>query len=395
MHNLTHNVIIVLNAGSSSLKFKIFYEKDLQDLTFGQITGIGTSKTKFVIKDSLTNKAIAEEILDSNTSRSDLLLYLLNTIKKYFPSVHINKAGHRVVHGGSMYTEPTIITKEVIENLKTLQNLSPIHLPHNIAPMEILLKEYPNLEQVACFDTAFHVTNPSYTRYYAIPREFIETDQLLRYGFHGLSYEYIASKLKEIEPNLYSGKTIVCHLGAGASVCALNGGKSFTTSMGFSPLDGLVMGTRCGSIDPGILLYLINNKGYTAKDLEDLLYYKSGILGLSGISSDFYTLEISPDPLAKQALDIFCYNLVKVIGSYIVALGGVDGIVFTAGVGENASDIREYVGNALEFLGVKYDNEANKNKDMIFSTKDSKIKMLTIPTNEELMIAKHTLTKLK
>jgi acetate kinase len=395
MTSSTKDGIIILNAGSSSLKFKIFYTEGLQDLTFGQITGIGTAKTKFVIKDSATNKAVLEEILDSNTSRADLLAYLLDTIKKHFPNVNITTAGHRVVHGGSIYTQPTIINQEVINNLKTLQNLSPIHLPHNIAPMEILLKKYPTLKQVACFDTAFHSTNPDHTRYYAIPKELIEEDKLLRYGFHGLSYEYIASKLKEIEPTLYKGKTIVCHLGAGASVCALNEGKSFTTSMGFTPLDGLVMGSRCGSIDPGILLYLMNNKGYDAKQLEDLLYYKSGILGLSGISSDFYSLEISPDPLAKQALDIFCYNLVKVIGSYIVALGGVDGIVFTAGVGENASDIREYVGNALAFLGVKYDNEANKKKELVFSTPDSKIKMLTIPTNEELMIAQHTLAKLK
>ena len=389
------DTIIVLNAGSSSLKFKLFAKDDLKDLVFGQITGIGTQKTKLVIKESDTKNIVKEEIIDSNTPRKDIVINLLKDLKLLFPHLDIVVAGHRVVHGGTDYVSPSIITNKVIDDLKALEYLSPIHLPHNIAPMEILLKAFPSLPQVACFDTAFHSSNPTHTRYYGLPLSLIEEDKIMRYGFHGLSYEYISETLKSLDNTLYNGKVIVCHLGAGASICAMESGKSFTTSMGFTPLDGLIMGSRCGQIDAGILLYLLKNKNYTPEDLEDLLYYKSGILGLSEISSDFYTLEISKDPKAQQALDIFCYNLAKQIGSFIVALGGIDGVIFTAGVGENASDIREYIAKSLAFLGAKIDNKANIDKKLVFSTIDSKIKFLTIPTNEELMIAKHSLALLK
>ncbi len=389
------DTIIILNAGSSSLKFKLFSKSELKDLVFGQITGIGTQKTKLVIKESTTKNIVKEEIISSDTPRNKIVVNLLNDLHTLFPDLNIVVAGHRVVHGGTKYITPCIINQEVINDLKSIEYLSPIHLPHNIAPMEILLKEFANLPQVACFDTAFHSSNPIHTRYYGIPLELIEKDKVMRYGFHGLSYEYISETLKDLDSTLYNGKVIVCHLGAGASLCALSKGKSFTTSMGFTPLDGLIMGSRCGQIDAGILLYLLKNKNYSPETLEDLLYYKSGILGLSEISSDFYTLEISKDPKAKDALDIFCYNLAKQIGSFIVALGGVDGVIFTAGVGENASDIREYIAKSLEFLGAKIDNKANIDKKLVFSTEDSKIKFLTIPTNEELMIAKHSLALLK
>ena len=387
--------IIVINAGSSSLKFKLFNEKDLNDIVFGQITGIGTEKTKVVIKDSTTKEAIQEKIIPSNTTRKQIVVNLLTDLHSLYPHVEIVSAGHRVVHGGTQYTNPIVINDGVIKGLKSIEYLSPIHLPHNIAPMEILLEETKDLKQVACFDTAFHASNPMYTRYYGIPRKLANEDNIIKYGFHGLSYEYISEKIKEIDESLYSGNVIVCHLGAGASICAIKNGKSLTTSMGFTPLDGLIMGSRCGSIDPGIILYLLQNKKYTPKEIEDLLYYKSGILGLSEISSDFYTLEISKETQAKEALEIFCYNLAKQIGGFIVALGGIDGIVFTAGVGENASDIREYIANSLGFLGAKIDNNANLNKDLVFSTNDSKIKFFTIPTNEELIIAKHTSLLLK
>lgn len=340
------DTIIVINAGSSSLKFKLFAKEQLTVIALGQITGIGTEDPKLIIKDA-NSKTIVETKLLSTTTRDNLLVDLLNTILELFPNIKIIMAGHRVVHGGNKYNAPTLINNEVIGYLKSIISLTPIHLPHNIRPMEVLQSKFPAIKQVACFDTAFHIaTNPMYTRLYALPRKVINDGNVLRYGFHGLSYEYIASVLQQSEPELYKGNVIVCHLGAGASLCALKQGKSFTTTMGFTPLEGLVMGSRTGNIDAGILLYLLKEKQYSVQEVEDLLYFKSGILGLSEISSDFYTLSNSHDPKAQEALTVFKYNLVKNIGSLIAVLGGVDAIIFTAGVGENDGQIRKYVADS-------------------------------------------------
>lgn len=382
------DTMIIINAGSSSLKFKLFDKANLNEFSNGQITGIGTEKVKLVVKDSATGDKIKEEILDSKLSRDDILISLISILTGIYTDIEISSAGHRIVHGADKYIQPTLVDNELISYLKSIENLSPIHLPHNIRPMEVLQSKFPSIKQVACFDTAFHATNPKYTKLYAIPRELSIEDKIVRYGFHGISYQYIAEYLKEHHTDFYNGKVIVCHLGAGASLCALVGGKSFTTTMGFTPLEGLVMGSRTGNIDAGILLHLMNHKGYTAKDLEEMLYYKSGVLGLSGMSSDFYTLEISEDPRAKEALEVYGYNLIKSIGGLIAVMAGVDAIVFTAGVGENDYISRAKVAKSLEYLGVEFDEEANKDKSEVITKVSSKVKMMIIPTNEELMIAK-------
>ncbi|MDR2007622.1 MAG: acetate/propionate family kinase [Alphaproteobacteria bacterium] len=379
--------MIIINAGSSSIKFKLFDKATVADFSYGQITGIGTEKVKMVVKKSEDGSVVKEEILDNKLSRDDILVHLITTLTTIYSDIKIASAGHRIVHGADKYIEPTVVNAEVITFLKSIEHLSPIHLPHNIRPMEVLQAKFPDIKQVACFDTAFHVaSNPHHTRLYAIPRELSEKDKIVRYGFHGISYQYIAQNLKENYPELYKGKVVICHLGAGASLCALKEGKSFTTTMGFTPLEGLVMGSRTGDIDAGILLHLLNNKGYSVKELTDMLYYKSGVLGLSGISSDFYVLETSNEPAAKEALEVYNYNLVKSIGSMIAVMGGVDAMVFTAGVGENSRGARKYVAESFAYLGVELD-EALNGKAEVITKSSSKVKMLVLPTNEELMIA--------
>lgn len=385
-----NNAVLVLNAGSSSLKFKIFEESNLADIGFGLISGIGTDETKLTMKDSNKN-IVKEEILDSHLSRDNILSYVLDTIMKIYP-INIKIVGHRVVHGGMKYTNPVQVTDEVIEYLNSIYSLAPLHNPHNVAPMEIFKKLYPNLIQVACFDTAFHGTNPNFTRYYPIPRKLIDEDKILRYGFHGISYEYIASQLKAKQPNLYNGKVVICHLGAGASLCALVNGKSYTTTMGLTPLDGLAMGTRCGSIDPSIIFYLAKNKNMSLEDIEFMLFNKSGVLGISEKTSDFGKLVKDEDAKCKEAWTVYSFNVIKHIGSLITAMGGIDGIVFTAGVGENSAKIRKEVADSLKFLGLEIDDSLNKENTEIFSTANSKIRMMVIPTQEELMIAKHSLS---
>ncbi len=387
MNNL--DAIMVLNAGSSSLKFKIFSKDSLDVITSGQITGIGTNKTKLKIKDK-NDVSIKEEQIDASMPRDDILIYLLDVLNQLFKNINIVIAGHRVVHGGVKYKAPTLITQEVIDNLKNIIHLTPIHLPHNIRPMEVLKNKFPSLTQVACFDTAFHSTNPEYTKYYAIPKKLIDEDQVMRYGFHGLSYEYMSYYLKENHPELHKGKVVVCHLGAGASLAALKEGKSFATTMGFTPLDGLVMGSRTGEIDPGILLFLMNHKGYSTKDLEDLVYYKSGILGLSEESSDFYSIETSEKESSKIAWKVFVTSVIKHVGSLVALMNGVDAIIFTAGVGENSNTLREQVCENLKYLGIEISKQANKDSKIIISSENSKAKVFVIPTQEELMIAKHS-----
>ncbi|MDR0483902.1 MAG: acetate/propionate family kinase [Alphaproteobacteria bacterium] len=380
--------MIIINAGSSSIKFKLFEKNNLQEFSYGQITGIGTEKVKMVVKKTADGSVVKEEILDNKLSRDDVLVHLISTLTTIYADITIISAGHRIVHGADKYIAPTVVNNDVIAYLKSIEHLSPIHLPHNIRPMEVLQSKFPNIKQVACFDTSFHATNPKYTKTYAIPKELSEKDKIVRYGFHGISYQYISEALSEKYPELYKGKVVVCHLGAGASLCALVEGKSFTTTMGFTPLEGLVMGSRTGDIDPGILLHLMNHKGYSVKELTDMLYYKSGVLGLSGISSDFYVLETSSEPAAKEALDVYNYNLIKSIGSMIAVMGGVDALVFTAGVGENSVGARKAVANAFAYLGVELDDAANKSKAEVITKSSSKVKMLVLPTNEELMIAK-------
>jgi acetate kinase len=387
---MENNCLIIINAGSSSLKFKIFTANNLTELFTGQISGFGTKEVDLIIKDCKTKEIIKKHIF-TETDRDTILSQTLDTIIKLDKSLNIIAFGHRVVHGGSKFKTSTLVNNDVINYLKSINHLAPLHMPHNLKPIEILANNYPHIKQVVCFDTAFHTSAPQHTKMYAIPLNLTESDEIIRYGAHGTSYEYIVNELEKIDPALYSKKTIICHLGSGASICAVNKGKCFTTSMGFSVLEGLIMGTRPGNIDAGILLYLMNQKKYSLADLEKMLYYQSGILGLSENTNDFRILQQATDEKSKFALEVFNYNLVKNIGAMIAVLEGVDGIIFTAGVGENSPKIREYVLNKLSFLGIEIDNANNNKNALVITENNSKIKAMVIPTNEEVMIARHTI----
>jgi acetate kinase len=304
--------------------------------------------------------------------------------------MQIKAVGHRVVHGGHHYSEPVVINDAVLEKFETLLSLAPLHEPHNVAGIKAARESFGDIPQVACFDTAFHRNQPFINDTFAIPRNYYE-EGVRRYGFHGLSYEYIAKKLPELFPEHAKGRVIVLHLGNGASMAALKEGKSIASTMAFSALDGLPMGTRCGDIDPGVLLYLMQFKGMSAQAISDLLYKESGLKGLSGISNDMRTLESSDAPTAKEAIDYFVSRVKREIGSLSMALGGLDAMVFTGGIGENSVRIRKEVLEGCEWLGIELDSAKNTAGETIISTEYSSVLCLCIPTNEEGMIAAHTL----
>jgi acetate kinase len=293
------------------------------------------------------------------------------------------------VHGGARFTGPTIVTKEVLDELQTLVPLAPLHQPHNLAAIEAVSERLPGVPQVACFDTSFHRGQPAVASLIPLPRDICRSG-VQRYGFHGLSYEYIASKLPSVAPEIAGGRVIVAHLGSGASLCALKNGKSVDSSLGFTALDGLCMGTRPGAVDPGVILYLFQTLRLTAREVETILYKKSGLLGISGISNDMRALLESREPAAKLAVDYFVYRAAKEIGALAAVLGGIDGLVFTAGIGENSPEIRRRICDASAWLGVALDEEANTRKGPRISKKGSGASAWVIPTNEELMIARHT-----
>jgi acetate kinase len=295
------------------------------------------------------------------------------------------------VHGGSEYTKPVRIDAGVVAALEKYIPLAPLHQPHNLAPIKALLERFPQLPQVACFDTAFHRVQPAVAQAFALPRS-ITARGVIRYGFHGLSYEYIASVLPKYDPRAADGKTVVLHLGNGSSMCALAGGRSVASTMGFTAADGLPMGTRCGDLDPGVVLYLIDELKMDARAVEKLIYQQSGLLGVSGISSDMRTLEASADPNAKAAIDLYVYRIGRELGSLAAALGGLDAIVFTAGIGENSRSLRERVCRQAAWLGVDLDADANATNASRISSAGSRVAAWVIPTNEELMIARHART---
>src|SRR5262249_27701813 len=298
-------------------------------------------------------------------------------------------AGHRVVHGGRKFTGPVLIDREVMTTLEAFVPLAPLHQPHNLGAIQAVAEHVPELPQVACFDTAFHRTQPAVAQAFALPRHYAE-EGVLRYGFHGLSYGYIASVLPGADPRAAAGRTVVAHLGNGASLCAIKGGQSIATTMSFTALDGLPMGTRCGGLDPGVLLYLMDHHGMDVRALEKLLYQESGLLGVSRISSDMRTLLTSPDPRAAEALNLFVYRIGRELGSLAAALGGLDALVFTGGIGENAATIRARVCRDAAWLGLELDATANDAHGPRISGADSRVTAWVIPTNEELMIAQHT-----
>ncbi len=387
---MKQNCLLIINAGSSSLKFKVFNAKNLEDLFSGQISGFGTNEIDLVIKNSIT-KEIIKKYTFNNLQRDEILAQTIDIIIQLDSNLNIIAFGHRVVHGGSKFKKPTLVNNEVLSYLKSINHLAPLHMPHNLKPIEVLANLYPNIKQVICFDTSFHTNAPKHTKTYAIPLELTEKEEIIRYGAHGTSYEYIVNELEKIDPVLHKKKLIICHLGSGASLCAIKDSKCFTTTMGFSVLEGLIMGTRPGNIDAGILLYLLTQKNYTPKELEKILYHQSGILGISENTNDFRILQQANDEKSKFALEVFNYNLVKNIGALVAVLEGIDGIIFTAGVGENSPKIREYVLNKLSFLGIEIDNANNDKNALVITKNNSKIKAMVIPTNEEIMIAQHTI----
>jgi len=383
---------LVLNACSSSLKFCVFQRPDGERWRLGargQIEGIGTSP-RLSVKDANLRK-VADEQLDTSSVQngSDAIGALALWLRSQYAGARVLGVGHRVVHGGARFTKPVVITPEILRELKELIPLAPLHQPYNLAAIEAVEERLPGVPQVACFDTSFHRNHAAVADLIPLPRE-VSGGGLQRYGFHGLSYEYIASTLPEVAPEIAKGKVIVAHLGSGASLCALNDGKSVDTTMGFTAVEGLCMGTRPGSIDPGAVLYLFQNLGLSVKEVETLLYKKSGLIGISGISNDMRDLLGREEPEAKLAVDYFIYRIAKEIGGLAAALGGVEALVFTAGIGENSPEIRSRVCEASAWLGIEIDAAANKQKATRISTSQSRVSIWVIPTNEELMIALHT-----
>ena len=385
------DAILVLNAGSSSLKFSVFLDGDPpESLLRGQLEAL-QSHPCFVARNAAGDVVGEKEWAAGTTlGHEGAIEFLFAWGRGGTLGAHrIVAAGHRVVHGGVKFTRPVRVDAEMLSELEALVPLAPLHQPHNLAAIRAAARLAPDLPQVACFDTAFHRGQPAVAQMFALPRRYDE-EGVRRYGFHGLSYEYIASVLPDTDARAAAGRTVVAHLGNGASMCALKSGQSVATTMGFTALDGLPMGTRCGAIDPGVLLYLIDRHGMDARALEELLYHESGLLGVSGVSSDMRTLLDSADPRAAEALDLFVHRIGREIGSLAAALGGLDALVFTAGIGENAAPIRARICRDAAWLGLELDDEANANGGPRISRSQSSVSAWVIPTNEELMIALHT-----
>jgi acetate kinase len=384
-------MIAIINSGSSSIKFTLFRAKgELENsavLCRGQIDGLG-EEPRFIAEDS-AGCQLANERLEAGASHEQALDLLLRWGKDHFAGHSLVGAGHRVVHGGAMYNVPVVVDPSVIADLERLVSLAPLHQPHNLAGIKALAKLDPNLPQVACFDTAFHYTQPQVATAFALPRALTEAG-IRRYGFHGLSYEYIASVLPDFASSAAEGKVVVAHLGQGASMCALEARRSVATTMGFSALDGLPMGHRCGALDPGVLLYLMVEKGMDAAAVTDLLYNRSGLLGVSGISGDMRKLLASKDAHAAEAIDLFVYRIGRELGSLVAALGGLDVLVFTGGIGEHSAAVREQVCRDTAWLGIELDSHANTAGGPCITRADSRVSAWVIPTDEDLMIARHT-----
>lgn len=389
------DTILVVNAGSSSVKFQVFALDPGGGLTRrikGQIDGIATKarlRASGADGATLVDRAYAPaEVADVPAA-----LAIVGAWLREDHAVEPIAVGHRVVHGGPDYDRPVVVDDRVIERLERYVSLAPLHQPHNLAPIRSIRARFPRLPQVACFDTGFHRGHDAVAEHFGLPEDFYQ-EGVRRYGFHGLSYEYVAGRLRTVAPEIAAGKVIVAHLGSGASMCALAGGRSIESTMGFTALDGLPMGTRPGQIDPGVLLYLIGERRMDAAALERLLYHESGLKGLSGISNDMRELQANPDARAKLAVDYFVYRAGLCAGMLAAALGGLDAFVFTAGIGENSRVIRARVVEKMEWLGASIDSDANAANALRISRPESRVAVLVVPTDEELMIARHTVALL-
>lgn len=381
-------VALTLNAGSSSLKFALYDISGAPvELASGLVDAIGAAprlKADFgaaapALKRDLTAAEARDHVSALSTALSEL--------RQRFPNAKASVVGHRVVHGGPVYSEPVAITAEVLEELRRLSPFAPIHQPHNLAGVEAAMAAFPDALQVACFDTAFHRSHPKVNDIFALPREYYDKG-VRRYGFHGLSYDYISGELKRLAPLVHDGRVIVAHLGNGASMCGMIGGRSIASTMGFTALDGLPMGTRTGQIDPGVIFYLVQQEGMSIDEVRQLFYSKSGLLGLSGLSNDMRTLEAAGTVEANEAIDYFVFRIRRELGGLAAALGGLDALVFCGGIGENSRLIRERVCEGMGWIGLELDRERNARNDTLISTEMSRARVLVVPTNEELVIAR-------
>jgi acetate kinase len=387
------DAVLALNGGSSSIKFGLFEIRSGVESTCvakGEVDGIGTAP-HFVAKDA-KGTVIGEQYWDggAKTDHEALLGGLLAWVDAHLGPDTLVAVGHRVVHGGRDFTGPVRLNDAVLTALDALTPLAPLHQPHSLSPVRAIMSLRPGLPQVACFDTAFHHTLPAVVTRFALPRAYGD-DGVRRYGFHGLSYEYIAGVLRETAPGLAAGRVIVAHLGNGASLCAMANGRSVDTTMGFTALDGLMMGTRCGTIDPGVVLYMLQEQHLDAARIQDILYKHSGLLGVSGVSSDMRVLLDSGDIHAAEAVELFVFRIAREAAALAGTLGGLDGFVFTAGIGEHAAEVRAAVCKRLAWLGVIADPDANGRHAERISAPGSRVDVRVIPTNEEAMIVRHTL----
>ncbi|MFO1102065.1 MAG: acetate/propionate family kinase [Methylocystis sp.] len=383
------DLVVTLNAGSSSVKFALFAADAEWPrlMVSGAVEGLG-ARPRFRVE--IVDGKASERKLDATLGHGQAIAEIFNWVEDSYPAATVSAIGHRVVHGGLRYSAPVIIDAETLAELKALIPLAPLHQPHNIAGIEGACEAFPHVPQVACFDTAFHRGHAFVDDAYALPYSYYEQG-LRRFGFHGLSYEYISRRLRIIDPIHAEGGVIVAHLGNGASLCALKGGRSIATTMGFSALEGLPMGTRCGEIDPGLLLYLLHSEGMTPSELSHLLYERSGLLGLSGVSHDMRVLEASKEPRAAAAIAYFIHRIKMEIAALTAVIGGLDALVFTAGIGERSTRIRAGVVDGLGWLGLALDKTANARHESLISAPQSRIPVFVTPTDEEAMIARHTI----
>jgi len=381
--------IAVVNAGSSSIKFGVFEMGLDERLLFkGQVEQIGVAP-RLSVQDSAGESMAEKEWGAKDLNHQSATRVILETIIGLNGGRSVAAVGHRVVHGGTDFAEPAFVTNRVLALLKELCPLAPLHQPHNLAVIEAIATAAPNIPQVACFHTAFHRAQPALAQRIALPQELTDSG-IRRYGFHGLSYEYVSARLRSVAPEHAGKRIIIAHLGNGASLCAIEHGRSVASTMGFTAVDGLVMGTRCGSIDPGVLLFLMDERGMDARALENLIYKESGLLGVSGISADMRVLRNSGEPKAREAIDLFIYRIVREIGSLAAALGGLDGLVFTGGIGQNDTATRSEVVAGCGWLGATLDEDANENHEERIEGVHSKLPIWVLPTDEERVIARHT-----
>jgi len=383
-HGSSAQAVLTLNAGSSSLKFALFLGPSPKPRISGQVDRIGADAVIRAQDQHGQKIALEQGHLHSHEEAFERVIDCLALDQS---QEELSAIGHRVVHGGQHYASPCVVNADVMHDLERLIPFAPLHQPHNLRGISLASAAFPGVPQVACFDTAFHRSHPWVNDTFALPRSLYD-EGVRRYGFHGLSYEYVLGTFQQTMPEHAGGKLVVAHLGNGASMCAISEGRSVASSMGFSALDGLPMGTRCGQLDPGVLLYLMDQKGMTAPQISDLLYKQSGLLGLSGLSNDMRSLQNSPAKEAAEAIDYFVFRCQRELGAMAAALGGIDALVFCGGIGENSSFIRARICANLAWMGIEIDEARNQDAQPVISKECSKASVLVIPTNEELVIAR-------